>query len=520
MPSNLVIDAASNTSLGSEFLLTESGTLSLSKVFSKGKGTGVMFINCMHPSAADIKGILQYKNTELKAYVDKNNVPVDDRRSNVSMRQAIYQSHQGLELKAQSISLAKIKEDGKVLWEKIREYLPHFALFRADRPSTDEEAEVQDPMKIAISQAIEEMSAELENVKDMVKARVLEVADNTLVHLKNLDAELASALTPEFKSDPKWEGVFKLSLLGDDGIAINKRGSGVRRLILISFFKAEAERIKRSALNRGVIYAIEEPETSQHPDKQKLLVDAFMDMADKDNCQVIITTHVPALAEQLPVKSIRHVRRKVNAEIEIVRGDDDVYEYIAKDLGILPDSRAQVIVCVEGPNDIEFFKNMSCVLNREGIEAPDFEQDPRIVIIPLGGDTLRNWVNSHYLKNIGRPEVHIYDRDTAVPPKYQATCDSVNERGDGSIAFVTRKREAENYLHSDAIFDSLGIRVDYTDQCDLPNIVADKLGVNERTSKRRLNGRSTSKMTYERLLEIDPHQEVLGWFRAISDRCR
>jgi hypothetical protein len=229
---------------------------------------------------------------------------------------------------------------------------------------------------------------------------------------------------------------------------------------------------------------------------------------------------VPALAEQLPVKSIRHVRRNANAEIEIMRGNDDVYEYIAKDLGILPDSRAQVIVCVEGPNDIEFFKNMSRVLKGEGIEVPDFEQDPRIVIIPLGGDTLRNWVNSHYLKNIGRPEVHIYDRDTAIPPKYQATCDNVNERGDGSIAFVTEKREAENYLHPDAIFDSLGISVRYTDQCDLPSIVAGELGVNERTSKRRLNGRSTKEMTYERLLERDPHNEVLSWFRAISERCR
>ncbi len=92
-----------------------------------------------------------------------------------------------------------------MLWEKIREYLPHFALFRADRPSTDEEAEVQDPMKIAISQAIEEMSAELENVKDMVKARVLEVADNTLVHLKNLDAELA-----RFKTRVKEEKIAKI----------------------------------------------------------------------------------------------------------------------------------------------------------------------------------------------------------------------------------------------------------------------------------------------------------------------
>lgn len=517
IPDQIVIDATSATSLQREYLLTEEGTLSLSRVFKKGKGAGVYVANCIHPSAKNAKGILLKKNDELKVIAQSLQIEVNDNRSNVSLREAIYQSIDDLKLKPQEVSLSK--EDGKAILEQIQNHLPHFALFRADRPSTDEEAEVQDPMKVAISQAIEDISPQLEEVKNQVRDRALAVANSTLSHLSDLDPELAMSLTPDFKADPKWEGIFKLSLSGDDDIPINKRGSGVRRLVLISFFKAEAERIKREYQDRGVIYAIEEPETSQHPDKQKLLVEAFSEMAEKDGCQIVITTHVPALAEQLPIDSIRHIFRNQNGEIEVNYNRDDVYRLIARDLGVLPDSRVQVIVCVEGPNDIAFFKNISSMLINEGYVAPDFENDPRIVLLPLGGDTLRDWVNGHYLKNIGKPEVHIYDRDDKNPPKYQPTCDAVNARSDGSIAFITSKREAENYLHPDAILEGLNIQVAFTDNCDVPTIVGAALGVNDRTAKRRLNRMAVKKMTKERLDERDPDGELLGWLDAIVQRC-
>lgn len=106
--------------------------------------------------------------------------------------------------------------------------------------------------------------------------------------------------------------------------------------------------------------------------------------------------------------------RNQDGVIEVSSDQEDVYKLIAKDLGVLPDSRAQVIVCVEGPNDIAFFKNLSSIRISERHVAPDFENDPRIVLLPLGGDTLRDWVNSYYLKNIGKPEVHIYDRDDQI----------------------------------------------------------------------------------------------------------
>lgn len=517
LPSQIVIDATSVTSLQAEHLLTEKGTLSLSRVFKKGKGTGAYFANCIHPTAKNAKGILLKKNDELKAIAQSLHVEAKDNRSNVSPREVIYQSVGDLELKPQKVSLSQ--EDGKAILEQIQNHLPHFALFRADRPSTDEEAEVQDPMKAAISQAIEDIAPQLEEVKNQARDRALAVADSTLSHLSNLDPELAMSLTPDFKADPKWEGIFKLSLSGDDNIPINKRGSGVRRLVLISFFKAEAERIKREYQDRGVIYAIEEPETSQHPDRQKLLVEALSDMAEEDGCQIAITTHVPALAEQLPVKSIRHIFRNQAGEIKVNSKQEDVFKLIARDLGVLPDSRAQVIVCVEGQNDISFFKNLSSILTSEGFEAPDFDNDPRIVLLPLGGDSLRNWVDGNYLRNIGKPEVHIYDRDNN-PPKYQETCDAVNERDDDSIAFITSKREAENYLHPDAICEAFEIQVDVSDDCDVPKIVGDALGYNDKTAKKKLNQIAVQKMTKERLDERDPDGEILGWLNEIVRRCR
>lgn len=354
VPEDLVLDATSQTTLRNEYLLNEDGNLELHKIFNKGKGSGAIHAYCNHPSARDAKGILLKKNDELKAIAERLSITVEDKRSNVVLRQAIYNSKADLKLTNQLISLSK--EDGKAIWEQIRAYLPHFALFRADRPSTDEESEVQDPMKAAVVNALNEIEDDLNAIKERVKEKALAVAVNTICHLNDIDPNLAKQLSPDFKAEPKWDSIFKLSLVGDDGIHINKRGSGVRRLVLISFFKAEAERIKNEKSGRGVFYAIEEPETSQHPNNQKLLLEAFSELASLENCQVLLTTHVPALAGQLPIESIRHIHRNPNGELTISQENEDVYDYIAKDLGVLPDSRSQVFLCLEGPNDVSFFQ--------------------------------------------------------------------------------------------------------------------------------------------------------------------
>lgn len=518
VPESLVLDASSQTTFSNEYLLNSDGHLELHKIYTKGKGAGAIHAYCRHPSARDVKGILLKKNDELKAIAKSLSINVEDRRSNVSLRQAIYQEKDDLRLTNQLVSLSK--EDGKAIWEQIQTYLPHFALFRADRPSTDEESEVQDPMKAAVVNALDELENDLNDIKQRVKEKALAVATNTISHLNDIDPNLAQQLAPEFKAEPKWDSIFKLSLVGDDGIHINKRGSGVRRLILISFFKAEAERIKQENSGRGVIYAIEEPETSQHPSNQKLLLEAFSELSSLENCQVILTTHVPALAGQLPLESIRHIHRNASGDLAITQDNDSVYEYIAKDLGVLPDSRAQVFLCLEGPNDVNFFKGMSRILLRDGADVPDLNSDPRVILLPLGGSTLKDWVNYHYLKNVGKPEIHIYDRDTEEPPRYQQACETVNARGDGSIAFLTSKREAENYLHVDAIKQAFQLEIDLEvdGQTDIPNLLVEHTPYKESNVKKKLNSRAVSFMSKELLEQVDTNGEVLEWFNAINSR--
>ena len=59
-----------------------------------------------------------------------------------------------------------------------------------------------------------------------------------------MDSGIASTLHPVIPIDKlKWSDVFKnVSISGDEEIPINKRGSGVKRLVLLNFFRAEAER--------------------------------------------------------------------------------------------------------------------------------------------------------------------------------------------------------------------------------------------------------------------------------------
>lgn len=58
----------------------------------------------------------------------------------------------------------------------------------------------------------------------------------------------------------------------------------------------------------GLIYAIEEPETSQHVAHQKILMKALIDLANNENVQVVLTTHSSYVVKQLKFDNIRLVK--------------------------------------------------------------------------------------------------------------------------------------------------------------------------------------------------------------------
>jgi len=368
LPENLTLDATASTSLKEEYLLNDDGDLEIHKVFdcSVKRPKPRVVARALHPTADGYADLLQLKNSELKRRLREKNVDTNgvDQRANPSIRKALWGACDDLKLSMTEIELNK--EDAKRIWDQIQKYLPIFALFRADRPSTDQDSEVQNPMNLAVRQAIYELQSELERVQQKVRDAAMDVAKRTLEKLKELAPDLAKELRPTFRSDPKWDSLFRLALTTDEDIPVNKRGSGVRRLILLGFLRAEAERRRVEDNRSDIIYAIEEPETSQHPFSQRALIEALKDLASADGCQVIITTHVPGLAEMLSTDSLRYIRMGQGGRRLIEEGTDTVYEVIAQDLGVIPDNRVRVFVCVEGPNDVAFLRNMARILKAAG----------------------------------------------------------------------------------------------------------------------------------------------------------
>ena len=445
LPPQIILDSSSITSLSDEYLLNEEGELEIIKEWDVSFKTPKesIFILANHPSSAGVSDLLFLKNADLKSRlgvlgIDASSVDV---RVNAEIRKVIRQNSLPLKLKQRKIPVDR--EGGKEIWEKIRSFLPMYALFKSDRPSHDGDDEIQSPLKLAVAQALKELEPELKAIEEKVRVKAEDVANRTLQKLKEMDDKLANELKPLFRTDPKWD-VFKLGLVGDNGISVNKRGSGVRRLILLNFFRAEAERRRKE---KGgivhVIYAIEEPETSQHPHNQRLLLEAIHDLTSDDHVQVMLTSHTPNLAGLLPISSLRYVKKEDDGTVSVAPCKDQDLPVIANELGIIPDKRVQVIMCVEGSNDVEFFFRISSILRRSYPDVVDLSLDRRVALLPVGGGALVHWVNNHYLKGFGLPEIHIYDRDDESPPKYQECCDEVNSRGDGSWAVITSKREID-----------------------------------------------------------------------------
>ncbi|MGN0921262.1 MAG: ATP-binding protein [Cellvibrio sp.] len=362
-PEHLVIDATSQTSLADEFLLNEDGDLEIVKVFSTGKPK--VYINALHPTNVGCKDLLTLTNAKLKEKIP-NGVECN-RVNNVSIREAIW-SYYSEDLKLQPTRIEASKIDSKDLYEALKKYFPSYALFQSDRSNSDSDGEVQNPMKYAVQEIMKDPNVvqALDDVANVVTARLQQVADATLEKLSEMDADVARKLNPVIPAaaDLKWADVFKkVSIAGDDDIPINKRGSGVKRLVLLNFFRAEVERRRMSQTSTNVIYAIEEPETSQHPNYQRDLIDAIKALSTSGHTQVILTTHSPVVVKSLDFDDLR------------VIVDGDAKQILGVDRTTLPyPSMNEVNYHVFDEADSEYHNELYGFIEANGW-LTDFEQD-------------------------------------------------------------------------------------------------------------------------------------------------
>ncbi len=503
LPTSIIIDASCPTSLEDEYLLNEESHLEIKKVFTAtaAKPKEKIYIICNHPSQTNIKDLLTLKRADLKNRAVSIGVPEANYNAtiNTSIRQAI-REHIG-ELETQSTKLLVDKEDSKKVYEAIKSYLPLFALFQSDRQSTDEDKEVTDPMKIAVQQALSELETELAHIKAEVKRKAIETADRTLAKLHEMSPELAEQLIPDFKSEPKFDSQFKLSIKSENNISINKRGSGVRRLILLNFFRAEAERRRNENSNNHVIFAFEEPETSQHPDHQEMLMNAFLELSHTTNSQILLTTHTPALAGLLPLDSLRFIE---NNQIEM--GSDEVFEKIADTLGILTNpisKHATAILLVEGKGDVVFVNHASEKLKESGHISSTFEEK-RFAIVPIGGcGNIKHWKTLQLAEQFDIPYCILLDSDKGTLEETDNITKIQSYRDDGIKAYVTRKREPENYVHIECLELEEGHGFSFTDTDDAKVLISRKKG----SRKTNVLEDYWTRMTSEQIREVEKYTD-------------
>lgn len=301
LPSEIVIDTTNKTTLADEYLVTSSGSLHVVKRYP-GAGKEKIYIKAFHPTNPACADLMLKKNNELKKIVEDAGIDCADKTRNSELRKAIWGAQKDLQLAECEIEVSKI--DAKNIWDQLKSYMPMYTLFQSDRKNADSDDEVQDPMRIAVKEILADPDIQktLNGVAETVKARLDEVATRTLDKLKDLNPEIANSLNPQLPelAALKWPDVFKsVSISGDHDIPINKRGSGVKRLVLISFFRAEAERRQSELALPDIVYAIEEPETSQHPGHQRSLANALIALSAARNTQVLLTTHSPEIVKRL-----------------------------------------------------------------------------------------------------------------------------------------------------------------------------------------------------------------------------
>lgn len=320
-PTSLTIDATNPTSLSDEYLLNNEGYLEIIKKYPNA-GKEKVYIKATHPTNPSCSDLLSKKISELRSILDDNNIKCGDRTKSAVIRKAIWEYFSN-DLQLNDVEIDVTKEDAKNIWNQLKNYMPHYALFQSDRKNSDGDSEVQDPLKEAVKQILndDKLKRKFNEIATEVRGKLNEVANRTLDKLREMNPEVANSLNPVIPpvENLKWIDVFKnVTISGDEDIPINKRGSGVKRLILINFFRAEAERRQLERNVANIIYAIEEPETSQHPEHQRKLIEAFKTLSNTDNTQIILTTHSPAIVKLLDFDDLKLIKDE-NDQINIIQ---------------------------------------------------------------------------------------------------------------------------------------------------------------------------------------------------------
>ncbi|TFD66320.1 hypothetical protein E3T47_07360 [Cryobacterium ruanii] len=471
LPPELVIDQTAVTTLQDEKLLDANGHLVISKTWTRGRANPEILAHALHPVVDGGPTLIGLKHAQLKSLASTLDVvaELEDRRVNLNYRQAIWRAWEAKGLSSLQPTIIPLNsEDGKHVTSALESVFPLFHLFQADRLGAESDEVAQDPAKLIVKAVLDRHTAELTKLTSDVKAEISELLLEVVGKLEEFAPNLAAKLIPA-NLDPVWQKAFSsLQFVDENDVPLAKRGSGTRRLVLLSFFRAEVERgyEETDEWRRGVIIAVEEPETALHPDLQRETVSALIEVAGLANRQVLMTTHSSNLVRNIPIAAVRFVEEQQGKRVwssSDTSSERFVLQQLNKAMGTFADHNVRCFFIVEGKNDIGGLLALSDALQAaRPTEYPDLRQmetDGELCFIPIGGCGAAALWESR-LSPFSRPEVHLLDSDrlvegSALKPeisKYLARYNTDDHLS--SHMFVLTRREMENYLTIEAIEDA------------------------------------------------------------------
>lgn len=135
------------------------------------------------------------------------------------------------------------------------------------------------------------------------------------------------------------------------------------------------------------ILAIEEPENHIAPHHIGKLVKRFKELSNNDNCQLILTSHSPAIVKRIDPEDLRHLRientdkvlQTVVSEIQLPEAIDESYKYVKEAVQSYPELYfAKLIILGEGDSEELLIPKFFDLLGKE-IDSS------QISVVPLGG---------------------------------------------------------------------------------------------------------------------------------------
>lgn len=455
----LLIDARNPTTLAQENLLDQQGLLRLRYTLST-SSHGPMEACIYELDDPDLFGLGIKGQSELLELLETRGLPAvaAGKETNVEKRDA---------LREHTISAGcGWKQDWIDVSDKesaFRSVLPEWRFFTDEARYGVGETPVQTQFRGVVDRALRELPI-TENINQEINTTLQREFDKVYNHLTRLtdtvDGVSASA-------DVNWKkAVDRISLTWIDSFGVDvpyeMRGSGVRRLFMVAYFQYEATEGLLDGTGPRYVFAIEEPEVHLHPGAQRILLEAFQDLAEAGH-QIIFTTHSPVFAAMADVSTLSLVTR-TGTEAKVFQTPNLKLDVVAEELGVQASDRLigrNYVILVEGRGDAEFYEEALSQLAKAELTTLNPND---VLFLQCGGiDNLEYVATRECMDKAGLCWAAIVDSDRmnrGDPPKATAYELASNPPDSCKAVYILERTCLENYLDSSAIANVTGIKAE------------------------------------------------------------